>query len=273
VADYAADGLTSPLGVPRLMDLQAGAPTIPVPLAQDYAIASGGPRLMDLQGNCVTIDLLSLAVNGRIGAFLQAVVIDVLGTPDSVRIILDRAMQYDGSYEQTPAGTAFTIGQPTLDALTDEDLTIPIIVTPPPSPWVSLEIATGMPSAAGRSAGGLVTPRLLDGNELDLSRGQIQFTSGADAVRQSIQTRLQLVKTEWFLDADAGVPLFDRVLGKDPGLAIAKNEIGKIILGTQHVTGIVSLDVRLDPGERKLFIAFVATTDLGVAASGSIGGA
>lgn len=50
-----------------------------------------------------------------------------------------------------------------------------------------------------------------------------RFTTGLEAVRQNIETALQLVKDEWFLDEDRGVPLFDEVLGVkfDKGEVIA----------------------------------------------------
>jgi hypothetical protein len=108
--------------------------------------------------------------------------------------------------------------------------------------------------------------RLLPGNELDLTGGRPQFTSGADEVRQAIQARLSLVKGEWFLEPDAGLPLWDRVLVKAPNLAAVKTEIRKIILGTAGVTGLPSLTVSLDRS-RQLSVSFVASTE-----SGSVSG-
>ncbi len=108
--------------------------------------------------------------------------------------------------------------------------------------------------------------RLLGGNELDLSRGRLQFVSDAQEVRQAIETRLSLVKGEWFLDPDAGLPLWDRVLVKGPNLAVVKNEIRKIILATDGATGLVSLTLSLDRGSRQVSATFVATTNRGLVA-------
>jgi hypothetical protein len=125
MADYAANGLTNPLGVPVLMDLQGQAETIPLPLSRALGIEAG-PRLMDLQGQAMTVSLLMLGENGGVGAFLKAVVIQVLAGAPSVVVTLDRPMIYGGAYEQTPPGSAYGIGQPVLDLATERELTIPI---------------------------------------------------------------------------------------------------------------------------------------------------
>jgi hypothetical protein len=102
--------------------------------------------------------------------------------------------------------------------------------------------------------------RLAAGNELDLSGGRPNFVAEADEVRQAVETRLRLVKGEWFLDPDAGVPLFERILVKDPSLALVENEIKKVILGTAGVTGLRSLEVSLGK-DRELSVIFDAMTE------------
>jgi hypothetical protein len=129
MADYAANGLTTPLGVPVLMDLQGESDTIPFPLGRTLG-TEAGPRLMDLQGQTVTVPLLTLGENGGVGAFLKAVVIQVVAGAPSVVVTLDRPMIYGGAYEQTPPGSAYGIGQPALDLATERELTIPITTAP-----------------------------------------------------------------------------------------------------------------------------------------------
>jgi hypothetical protein len=102
--------------------------------------------------------------------------------------------------------------------------------------------------------------RLLGGNELDLTGGRLNFVTDADEVRQLIGTRLALVRGEWFLDPDAGLPLFERVLVKAPNLALVKNEVRKVILATPGVTALASLDLALDRS-RALSGSWVARTD------------
>jgi hypothetical protein len=110
-----------------------------------------------------------------------------------------------------------------------------------------------------------VNLRLLPGtNELDLSGGRLNFVSGADEVGQLLRTRLLLMLGEWFLDPSAGLPLFQRILGKLRSLSLVKSEIRKVILATAGVTGIISLDVTLDPATRKVSATFKASSPTGV---------
>ncbi len=105
--------------------------------------------------------------------------------------------------------------------------------------------------------------RLLGGNELDLSGGRLNFVSGPDETRQAIQTALSLVKGEWFLDTDAGVPLFERILVKGPNLALVKSVIRKTVLAVPRVTGVPVLEVTFNRAARSLAVQFTATSDAG----------
>lgn len=88
------------------------------------------PRITGNEGSSQpVIGILRLGNNGGIGAFLNAVIITVVGNANSIDVSLDRPMQYDGTYTQTPGGSGYTIGQPTLDVPTESILNIPVNVT------------------------------------------------------------------------------------------------------------------------------------------------
>lgn len=94
----------------------------------------------------------------------------------------------------------------------------------------------------------------------------IVMTSGIDSIAQDVRERLGYDQGEWFIDpADPdAIPIFNGVLVAHPNLASIRGIYEKAILGTPGVKEIVSLDLSLDRRARRLSIAFVASTDLGL---------
>lgn len=95
-----------------------------------------------------------------------------------------------------------------------------------------------------------------------LEGGDIALARGRDGVRQNIRTALELAREEWFLDLNAGLPLFEEVLVKSPRLEVVRAAIRRTILS---VAGVRAVDLTLDfdPGARVLRADFVAETDEG----------
>lgn len=84
--------------------------------------------------------------------------------------------------------------------------------------------------------------RILDQNgDYSFGKGQQDLTYGVYAVKQAIQTRLGLLKKEWWENIDDGLPLFQDILGS-PGasnnLVIVDNIIKERIIKTQNVVSI-----------------------------------
>lgn len=84
--------------------------------------------------------------------------------------------------------------------------------------------------------------RILDENgDYSFGKGQQNLTYGLYAVTQAIQTRLKLLKEEWWEDKEDGLPLFQQILGQsgtNDNLIIADSLIKERILGTTDVTSI-----------------------------------
>lgn len=99
--------------------------------------------------------------------------------------------------------------------------------------------------------------------ELVIENGDIAMVSGIDSIRQDLEDRLSLVRGEWFLDATAGVPLFESVLVKNASAQAIGSVYRKAILATLGVTGIQSLTAKIDRRARTASIDFVAETDEG----------
>lgn len=83
-------------------------------------------------------------------------------------------------------------------------------------------------------------------------------------VAQAVRTSLLLFQGEWFLDATAGMPWFQKVLGygtKSLYDAAVKN----CILGVQGVLSIVSYSSDLDESARRLSVTAAVNTIYGKA--------
>lgn len=93
----------------------------------------------------------------------------------------------------------------------------------------------------------------------------IVMVSGPDSIRQDAEERLGYVRGEWFLEPedDEAIPLFDRVLVKNPNLAALRSIYEKALLATPGVKTVLSLTIAFDRAARRARIDFRASTDLG----------
>lgn len=57
--------------------------------------------------------------------------------------------------------------------------------------------------------------RALDASgDMTVGAGEAGFLTGLDAIRQAIQTRLKLLRGEWWERPEDGLPLFEQMLGR-----------------------------------------------------------
>lgn len=115
--------------------------------------------------------------------------------------------------------------------------------------------------------GGYIKYRKLDRNgDYVFGAGQQCLTYGTYAVTQAIQTRMKLLKGEWFEDTEEGLPLFQQILGVKPtdaNLAIIDFLIKSRILGTTDVTGIESFSSSYDSSEMQYSYTALVNTKYG----------
>lgn len=79
-----------------------------------------------------------------------------------------------------------------------------------------------------------------------------------EAIAQSLLTRLQLWRGEWYLDTQEGTPYMQEILGKNTQ-STALRALQERILNTEGVTGIVSISVDTDSDTRKS--SFIVTVN------------
>jgi hypothetical protein len=94
--------------------------------------------------------------------------------------------------------------------------------------------------------------------DLDISRDDIFFVTGADAVAQHLKIRLRFVKGEWFLDQRVGIPYYSQIWVKNPNLAAIRSTYRNAILSTPGVDAIERLDLGFEAATRELTLSFSA---------------
>ena len=103
------------------------------------------------------------------------------------------------------------------------------------------------------------TLALIDGEIYIGADGQLAVATGAEGLRQKLETRLKLYRGEWFLDRTVGVPYVQKILGRASGNAEHAVEDGTIsqifdaeILKEKEVIALVSSEAIYDANKRTL---------------------
>ncbi|EKQ56261.1 MULTISPECIES: hypothetical protein [unclassified Clostridium] len=109
--------------------------------------------------------------------------------------------------------------------------------------------------------------RILDTNgDYSFGKGQQNLTYGTFAVKQAIQTKLGLLKGEWWENKELGLPLFQSILGQigvKDNISIVDTLIKKQIIGTIDVTGIESFSSIYDSANRSYLFTCKVNTKYG----------
>ena len=88
----------------------------------------------------------------------------------------------------------------------------------------------------------------------------------AYAVKQDVETQLNLFRGEWWENLNLGLPMFQTILGQaasQNGLAAMQLAVQQVILKCPYVTSIVSLDVQFSSITLGLQISAVIATAFG----------
>lgn len=94
--------------------------------------------------------------------------------------------------------------------------------------------------------------------QLDLSSGDLQFVTGADAVAQHLKIRLRFFSGEWFLDTRIGIPYFASFFVKQPNLSAIESIYRRAITTTPGVDKLERYDQTFDRDTRELSVSFSA---------------
>ena len=108
----------------------------------------------------------------------------------------------------------------------------------------------------------LATYLLDNTGDLDISDGTFTVVEDEDAIKEQLTIRLNEFINDWFLDLNEGVDYFGEVFGKREITDTVEDQFKLVILDTQGVTGLISIDFDLQT-DRQLAINFVVSTIFG----------
>ena len=93
--------------------------------------------------------------------------------------------------------------------------------------------------------------------DIDMTQG-LRFTQDlATYVVQRLGENLGFFLGEWFLDQRLGVPIFQRVIGETPDLALLDTLYRRTMLATPGVASVTALTLDFDNAKRLLSVGFV----------------
>jgi hypothetical protein len=98
---------------------------------------------------------------------------------------------------------------------------------------------------------------------MSFGHGLSDYAREQEAVAQNVRTRLQLLKGEWFLDVDAGVPYLQEIMVKPANLPLSESLIKQTIIETDGIDELRSFDVVFNRNTRRLNVSATVTTIYG----------
>lgn len=102
--------------------------------------------------------------------------------------------------------------------------------------------------------------RRLVNNDMSFGHGLSNFARDAEAVAQKVRSRLQLLRGEWMLDVDAGVPYLQEILVKPANTALAESLIKQTIIDTDGVAELRTFSLDFNRDTRILSLAATVST-------------
>jgi hypothetical protein len=104
-----------------------------------------------------------------------------------------------------------------------------------------------------------------ENNDLVFKDGDLYFVTGIDAIVQQCRIALQMFQGEWFLNLDAGLPYWDKILGQKPSIALQAMQIyvRRELELVDGVLDITKLETSYDRGTRTLRVTWAVDTEFG----------
>lgn len=101
----------------------------------------------------------------------------------------------------------------------------------------------------------MIVRRLTQNWDMGFGQGLANFASDAEAVAQDVKTRLQLLRGEWFLDVEDGVPYLQQICTKPANFPLAESVIKQRIITTEGVAEVTEFSMTYDSETRRLSIS------------------
>lgn len=98
----------------------------------------------------------------------------------------------------------------------------------------------------------MLVRRLDQNHDMMFGYGLQNFATEQEACMQNVKTRLYILRGEWFLDTDAGVPYLQSIMGiKPPDFPLTESIIKQRILQTTDVVALANFELLFDRNTRE----------------------
>lgn len=109
----------------------------------------------------------------------------------------------------------------------------------------------------------MIVRRLSDKWDMTFGQGLFNYARDQEAVSQNVKSRLQLLKEEWFLDVEAGVPYLQEIMVKPSNFPLAESIIKQTIIETDGIDELRNFQLLFDRETRRLTVTATVTTIYG----------
>lgn len=104
----------------------------------------------------------------------------------------------------------------------------------------------------------MIVRKLSNTHDMLFGHGLQDFLRDSEAVQQNVKTRIYLLKGEWFLDTDAGLPWLQEIMVKPENLQLFESLLKAEILETFGVKEITSFDLVFNRSTRVVTVSIIS---------------
>lgn len=102
--------------------------------------------------------------------------------------------------------------------------------------------------------------RLDENHDMTFGQGLASLAYDQEAVAQRVRTRLYMLKGEWFLDTDAGVPYLQEITTRPMDLFLTESTLRATIADTEGVSSIDAFSMSYNSTTRILSVETTVST-------------
>jgi hypothetical protein len=105
----------------------------------------------------------------------------------------------------------------------------------------------------------VILRKLSSNHDMLFGHGLRDFIKDSEAVMQNVKTRIYLLKGEWFLDTDAGVPWLQEIMVKPEKLQLLESLIKAEVLETFGVKEITEFSLVFNRNTRIVTVSIISS--------------
>jgi len=102
--------------------------------------------------------------------------------------------------------------------------------------------------------------KLNNDHDIEIANNDVSIITGTEEVRQRLVQNLRSFQGNWFLNLKSGVSYFQNIFRKDYNIEVVNTILKNAILNTLGVLELLSFELDIDDGLRKLSLSFTVRT-------------